>query len=738
MVGVTNNDMLSFEVDSSLLVQLGEQLVARRSIALAELIKNAYDADATRVRVIMQDVKTSTGSILIDDDGTGMTLDEVRRGWMRIATTAKSEEPVSTRYGRARTGAKGIGRFAAMRLGDRLLLSSTAEYADGTKRCIEVPFDWKRDFVPGTDIGGTKLVYILKDVPSDTPTGTALLIEVLGIETWEEQDIQEVYRDLLSLMPPFEFAEPLQASQLGATDPGFSVTLEAPEFPDSEGKLGEHTLEAAWGVLSGYVDAQGTPHFGLEINETGERISFSGDETRYSSVGQVTLRVHFMIYRSEAFARFAFGVRDARRYGERFGGVRLYLDGFRVFPYGDPGDDWLKLDHFRARRMTSVQSLLGQRVSDMLEESVPGTKSDRGLLLTPGNNQLFGAIFASRTGSPGIVPNISREQVLETPAFVELRRFAQLGIFWMTLQYARFSSSRRKLGVSGESASDRIAAARQTITNTPMDVSAKETALAELQRAEVAVHAEREEHIGQLQLLRVLSATGAAVSLFNHQISAIGLALSAVRNRLESLRRFVTQDGESLYEEVLESARRAERLFGEQHSQLNALLGQRGRRRAVRVNLHELANQVLDPFRSYCKELGIDLQNSVQSGLTTPPMYRAELYAVLLHLLTNAIKAVQSVSRRTIAITAHAQLDTLVVRVLDTGVGLDETKREEVFDYFVSYSAPHELLGTGTGLGLAVVRDTIREYGGEVHFVDAPEPWRTCVEIRLPLRTKSS
>ncbi|MGI6379308.1 MAG: sensor histidine kinase [Anaerolineae bacterium] len=734
MADVAHDDMLSFEVDSSLLVQLGEQLVARRSIALAELIKNAYDADATRVRVVMQGVRTPTGSILIDDDGTGMTLDEVRRGWMRIATTAKNDEPISTRYGRTRTGAKGIGRFAARRLGDTLLVSSTAEYPEGVRRCIEVAFDWKRDFVPGTDIGGMKLAYTLKNVPSDTPTGTALLIEALGTETWEEQDIQEVQRDLLSLTPPFDLAEPLQSRQSGTTDPGFSVALEAPEFPDLEGELRDQFLEAAWGVLSGHVDAEGRPHYCLEINETGEQASFSPDVT-YSSVGQVVLRVHYVVRLAERFEGLAFGVRDAQRYGKEFGGVRLYMDGFRVFPYGDPGDDWLKLDYFRARRMTSVQSLLGQRLSDMLLESVPSSRSDRGLLLTPGNNQLFGAIFASRTGSPGIVSNISREQVLENPAFDELRRFVQIGIFWMTLQYARVSSSRRRQKATGESASDLIAAARQTISSTPMDARTKETALAELQRAEVAVHEEREEHIGQLQLLRVLSATGAAVSLFNHQISAIGLALSAVRNRLESLRRFVTQGGESLYEEVLESARKAERLFREQHSQLSALLGQRGRRRAVRVNLHELADQVLDPFRSYCEELGIALQNSVPSGLTTPPMYRAELYAVLLHLLTNAIKAVQSVSSRSIAFLANAQTDTLVIKVLDTGVGIDETKREEVFSYFVSYSAPHELLGTGTGLGLAVVRDIISEYGGEVHFVDTQDPWRTCVEIRLPLRT---
>lgn len=67
-----------FEVDAGLLFQLGERLVARPSIALAELIKNAYDADATRVTVRLENVTTESGAILISDNGTGMTFEQVR------------------------------------------------------------------------------------------------------------------------------------------------------------------------------------------------------------------------------------------------------------------------------------------------------------------------------------------------------------------------------------------------------------------------------------------------------------------------------------------------------------------------------------------------------------------------------------------------------------------------------------------------------------------------------------
>ena len=328
MTDTLHDDLLSFQVDSSLLVQLGEQLVARRSIALAELVKNAYDADATQVRVVMQDVKTPSGSILVDDNGVGMTLDEVRTGWMRVATTAKARNPFSPVYGRARAGSKGIGRFAARRLGGILLLSSIAQYSDGTKRCLEIEFNWRDDFVAGTDIGATKVAYVLKDVPASTPTGTALLIEDLGSETWDESDVEDLQRDLLSLTPPFEVAEPLATTQSDRIDPGFSVHLEAPEFPGLGGEIKDHFLEAAWGVLTGHVGPDGRPHYALQVRKTGKQVTFSPSDVIYRSVGQVSLKVHFMVYRADAFEGFALVFATPSAMGETMAGYASMLMGF--------------------------------------------------------------------------------------------------------------------------------------------------------------------------------------------------------------------------------------------------------------------------------------------------------------------------------------------------------------------------------------------------------------------------
>lgn len=116
---VTSRDKanLSFDVDAALLVELGERLVARRSVALAELIKNAYDADATEVTITFSEIRGPKGEIIVTDNGSGMTLQALKRGWMRIATTDALENAHSLAFGRPKTGAKGVGALCLPALG---------------------------------------------------------------------------------------------------------------------------------------------------------------------------------------------------------------------------------------------------------------------------------------------------------------------------------------------------------------------------------------------------------------------------------------------------------------------------------------------------------------------------------------------------------------------------------------------------------------------------------------------
>ena len=163
---------LTFDVDAALLVELGERLVARRSVALAELVKNAYDADATEVALSFQNVVGMNGEIVVTDNGSGMTLETMKRSWMRIATTDAAVNTISKRFGRRKTGAKGVGRFACRRLASRLSLESISEGQEGLER-INATFDWN-NFGAGMDLSEITVEVTRDSVSEESPLGTTL------------------------------------------------------------------------------------------------------------------------------------------------------------------------------------------------------------------------------------------------------------------------------------------------------------------------------------------------------------------------------------------------------------------------------------------------------------------------------------------------------------------------------------------------------------------------------------
>ncbi len=116
-----------------MLARLGRELVVRHETALSELVKNAYDADAQRV--VVRIMGPSHGNYIeVADDGSGMTHEALLQGFMRLATNDKVEHPVSPKFKRRRAGRKGIGRFAAERLGKKLILITATEAAESALR----------------------------------------------------------------------------------------------------------------------------------------------------------------------------------------------------------------------------------------------------------------------------------------------------------------------------------------------------------------------------------------------------------------------------------------------------------------------------------------------------------------------------------------------------------------------------------------------------------------------------
>ena len=222
----TRPDALRFSVDSQLVGELGERLVTRNHVALAELVKNAYDADASSISIEFCDVTDETSgtvvsTIVLRDDGHGMRFADVDAYWMRIATSNKARDPSSPRFGRSKTGNKGIGRFACQRLAKELVLTTVAETGSRYERTT-VNFDWA-DFAAGTTLTGIPCDYRTETVAS-AATGTTL--ELIGLkDTWLQRDFNTLRRSISWLTMAREVSRPGFEP-----DPGFSIELRAGTF----------------------------------------------------------------------------------------------------------------------------------------------------------------------------------------------------------------------------------------------------------------------------------------------------------------------------------------------------------------------------------------------------------------------------------------------------------------------------------------------------------------------------
>ena len=114
---------LQFKTNSRHIGQLGRELVTDFVTALVELVKNAYDADAPGVRIMIENVNTPNSRIIVADTGCGMTEDEFENRWMVIGTSNKLSSPYTSK-GRKKAGKKGIGRFSVERLAEHAVIYS--------------------------------------------------------------------------------------------------------------------------------------------------------------------------------------------------------------------------------------------------------------------------------------------------------------------------------------------------------------------------------------------------------------------------------------------------------------------------------------------------------------------------------------------------------------------------------------------------------------------------------------
>ncbi len=336
-----------FSVDAGIINRLGMELVARHETAVSELVKNAYDADAKRVKLTFIDSSELGGIIVINDDGVGMTREQLVNGFMRLASSDKIHYPFSPIYNRKRAGKKGIGRFAAQRLGKQLTITTQTE---DSKQALEITINWD-DFKNDKDlmIIDNKIEY--KNRIPNKKSGTRLLIKDLR-DKWTEAQIKRVYRYASEILQPF----PLAKVKLKTEDPGFKLICKRKEGEISEIIANDNTMffEHALAEITGSVDDDGFMRISIKSQKLNYKVKdvILNQSKPYKQIRNINLRAYYFVYESSYLSPQIKSFINEK--AKEQGGIRLYRNGFRVLPYGETHlevpNDWLGLDASVRRR----------------------------------------------------------------------------------------------------------------------------------------------------------------------------------------------------------------------------------------------------------------------------------------------------------------------------------------------------------------------------------------------------
>src|SRR4051794_17433364 len=202
---------ITFSVDTHLFRELGELLVGRDSTALIELIKNSYDADASRVSVSGEHLEDpDSGVIVVADDGNGMTTSEFTAGFLRIASrTKEGGDRRSARFRRRFTGQKGVGRLAAHKLARTLDVVSIPVMNGVAHSGVEAHIDWdaieRFDNLEAVDESAMSVTVLRRR--RKTQHGTEIRLSKLR-RAWTDRQRGSFLREVSGFSPPQLLVEP--------------------------------------------------------------------------------------------------------------------------------------------------------------------------------------------------------------------------------------------------------------------------------------------------------------------------------------------------------------------------------------------------------------------------------------------------------------------------------------------------------------------------------------------------
>jgi signal transduction histidine kinase len=691
---------LPFTVDSALLRELGERLIGKHHIALAELVKNSYDADANEVLI---NLDPDNDIIEVIDDGHGMDFHDFKTFWMRIGTSHKGDKRVSPDFGRPLTGSKGVGRLSAQFLADVMTLRTVA--AENRNEWLEASVDW-RQAVRAGDLTNASVEYTRKRTAFPFPKGTSITLTGLK-EQWTTRSLVDLAKEIWWLQPPFRATAPTDGKSR------FDISFVSPR-PDFEAVF-DQQLRAIMGFWTARLVGDCTDgKVRLSLEFAGEHaitheyqvatFAHNNGEYRIDAEGAESLddsnlrdcsfeiRVFKLSHRQPGGIR----VDDARAYFELYGGVHVYDAGFHLPYYGNPKNDWLRIEFDHAHRLW---------VSELLPESL---QVRRGLNALPTLGRLFGVVNVNTAREPGMQILITRDRLAETKAFKDLQCVVRYALDYYAVQETRRKTIETLQKKPTEPSSEKFRRVESVLDDFAEAIPEEvyEELRSGLREATTAAKDEEETALQQVGLLGPLATAGIAAVAYQHELKKQFFFVEEIISRLRKIR-----SGNATLDNNL--SRLADDLAGwlGRARATNALFDPLSDAENVQTRTRLRAAAVIADVVRQTDFLarGTEIDKSgVSPDARLPEGSFVEWSAVFQNVFINAFNAMLDSDRKLLQISYKTHGRKRSIMIQDTGTGVDLGTSDDLFKPFVrkrTISKERQSLGYGgTGLGLTIVR----------------------------------
>jgi signal transduction histidine kinase len=776
-----------FNVSARTARLIGQENFATADGAVIELVKNCYDADASICLVILD---TVTDSLYLIDNGDGMTEDVIRSHWMTIGTDNKQFDFKSVKK-RVKTGAKGIGRFALDRLGKQCeMITKTADHTAVIWTVDWTQFEQKNKnisdiFASVNQISSFEfdsyIAQLVSDlnIPSEILTqwednkGTVIKIKNLK-DDWDEKSIADLYSNLEILIPPLETnvfkiffywtEKPIEYGPVSSalfddydyklkaickSDGDLEVIVERKELNvDGLDRLGFFTKSKLSGEQYS-EEAFKNGSYTKRLNVTNLLPGFKNIDNNkiLSKVGPFDFTFFFLKRgggqeKEEGHGKYPYNAvsyHERAFWLDRFGGVKIFRDNFRVRPYGETNGsafDWLDL---------------GKRALSNPTVTRPGYR------VRP--QQVYGVINISRLDNSYFQDKSSREGLQENEIFMVFKEILK-GIIEI------FENDRNQIMMSlkkiyddanpkenAKAKADKLIKSRKKSKTdgsnvTPAIIQDGEKIEEEeevLIDAYEAIKEEIDDLVDEQKLLRVLASAGLIVTSFAHELKNLS---DRIVPRSEEMRVILDKvidkdklaslpDYEDPYIMLDDMKKQDARLENWLKFALSAVRKDKRSRKIINMvaYVEELNRTWVPLLEKRGIILTIDKKHFVEVNFSG---HEIDLDGIFNNLIANSIDAFKRVDaddnriiKLSFVFEAKAGITTVVYE--DSGPGLSEdiTDPNIIFQpFFTTKRERRTGEKTGTGLGMWIVKSSIESYKGTTEFLETKNGFK--LKLVLP------